>query len=122
MNEKIDACDLNDLISRVAHLENQLFNANSDEIANQEHNKRINLLIHGLKKCAEEVWEDKNLAIFEEFLKNGLKLDLRRANVIDTHQLPLKLVLRRGVKINRLIIVKLSNVFDKKLILPSSTV
>ena len=77
--------------------------------------------MHGLEECTEEVWEtrEKTLGIFDEFLENGLKLDLSRVNVIDIHRLPQKPGLRRGVKINRTISVKLKSVFDKKLTLSS---
>ena len=64
MNEKADACELNDLILRVAHLENSLVNANCDETANEAYNKTLNLLIHGLEECTVN-WG--NLAQFVQF-------------------------------------------------------
>ena len=81
----------------------------------ESYNKRMNILIHGVEENEENVWENhqQTLQKFDNFLKEALHIDPKNVEVADIHRLPQKPVIRRGVKVTRPIIVKLTNAMSK---------
>ena len=82
----------------------------------ESYNKRLNILIHRIEEDEDSVWEShqKVLEKFDEFLKNALEVDPDDIAVADIHRLPQTPQSRKGVRVNRPIIVKLSHAMDKK--------
>ena len=84
-----------------------------EAIAQEAHNKRINVLIHGIEDSAWETREQSSKK-FYEFLQEGFKISkLLVPQPIDLHRLPQHPVSRQGSKVCRPIIAKLATSADK---------
>ena len=108
---------IDDLEKRISLLEQSLYAAKCQELANEAYSKRLNLLIHALNK--NEVWEKKetNLLIVEKYLQEGLNLNLQDLNIIDIHRLPQRPLSKQIKKLIRPITFKLSNILEKQKVL-----
>ena len=82
----------------------------------ESYNKRLNMLIHGIEEDEDSVSKShqKTLEKFDEFLKNALEMDADDIEVADIHRFPQTPQSRKGVRVNRPVIVKLSHAMDKK--------
>ena len=91
--------------------------ARHEELSRELYSKRLNYLIYGLEESSTNVWESREQTeqIFRNFLTEGLQIDNPYSIVIvDVHRLPQHPLYNKSPrKINRPIIVKFSNVFDK---------
>ena len=79
------------------------------------YDKRLNVLIHRLQE-SDSPWgkRDKSLNLFLNFMKDGLKIeDPTSIAVVDAHRLPQKPIYRKGKRVRRPLIVKLTSVQDK---------
>ena len=88
----------------------------------ESYEKRFNLLINGIEETDTSVWEKREttLQLVQDFMKRGLQIkDPSVIMLADYHRLPQNLVLKNGIKINRPIIIKLTNSNDKRLIFGS---
>ena len=98
--EKYDA-----LKQRVAKLER-------DSVMLESYDKRLNVLIHGLKETERESKQQSKI-IFEAFLKEALNLERDSIKIIDLHRLPQGAVKKADKKVIRPIIIKLLSGYDK---------
>ena len=101
------------------YLEDVADKAKREALQQESYNKRLNLLIHGVEETEGSIWEKKSetQVKLNEFLKDGLKIDPITLPLADMHRLPQRPVIVRGKRINRPIIIKLTNAFDKNRIL-----
>ena len=93
-----------------------------ENLKNEAYSKRFNILIHGLKEQDSNVWEtrEKTEKTVREFFHNALNIkNSDNKKFADIHRMPKQPVLKNGKKIQRPIIVKLTNLFDKQLIYKS---
>ena len=113
---------INELRQRVKEISEMFNNAEYENrktaLRNEMYSKRFNVLIHGIKEKSGSVWETKEetgkLAI--DFFQNALLIDDPASiKLADAHRLPQHPVLRNSKKIERPIIIKLTNAFDKQL-------
>jgi len=85
----------------------------------ESYDKRLNILIHGIKEDGDNVWEkrEKTIEKFQDFLVQGLKIeDPDDIEFVDIHQLPQHPVKKDEKTFHRPIIVKLLTMSDKNLI------
>ena len=111
LEENIEA-ELIEVTKRLKILEEFRIDSVKAALMQESYNKRMNILIHGVE---ENVWENhqQTLQKFDNFLKEALHIDPKNVEVADIHRLPQKPVIRRGVKVTRPIIVKLTNAMSK---------
>ena len=79
-------------------------------------------MIHGLKEQNSNVWEtrERTEKTVREFFHNALNIkNSENIKFADIHRMPKQPVLKNRKKIQRPIIVKLTNLFDKQLIYKS---
>ena len=89
-------------------------------VSSEGYSKCFNLLVHGVSEDANFAWEnrEKTEEIFRSFLSEGLHLkDPKKVNLVDLHRLPQHLLYKNGIKVNRPIIFKLQNNYDKQLVM-----
>ena len=88
----------------------------------ESYDKRLNILIHGIQKDNNNVWEkrEKTIEKFQDFLKNGLKINPNEINLSDIHRLPQQPITKNGRPVHRPINVKLLTIHDKNLIFKSA--
>ena len=93
----------------------------SNRIIQELYNKRLNLLIHGLKENEMNEFESRNetYALFTKFLQEALGLGPDSIQLADIHRLPQHTIFKNGKRTTRPIIIKLSSVFNKNIILKS---
>ena len=101
--------------------ENQQLNGRKN-LKNEAYSKSFNILIHGLKEHNSSVWETRenqsNSA--STFFHNALSIkNSENIKFADIHRMPQHPVQKNGKKIQRPIIIKLTNLFDKQLIYKS---
>ena len=94
--------------------------AEKENLSREAYSKHFNQLVHGLEEQSDSAWEKRETTenILRKFLAVGLKID--RPNVIsivNLHRLPQYPSVKNNVKLNRPIIFKLSNNYDKQLIM-----
>ena len=111
LEENIEA-ELIEVTKRLKILEEFRIDSGKAALMQESYNKRMNILIHGVE---ENVWENhqQTLQKFDNFLKEAVHIDPKNVEVADIHCLPQKPVIRRGVKVTRPIIVKLTNAMSK---------
>ena len=78
----------------------------------ESYDKRLNVLIHGLKETEHES-KQQNKTIFEAFLREALNLEHDSIKIIDLHRLPQRAVKKSDKKVIRPIIVKLLSTYNK---------
>ena len=86
------------------------------------YDKRLNILIHGIQEDNNNVWEkrEKTIKKFQDFLKNGLKINPNEINLSDIYRLPQQPITKNGRPVHRPIIVKLLTIHNKNLIFKSA--
>ena len=82
----------------------------------ESYDKRLNLLVHGLKETEGNETKSQTKAIFDKFLTKVLGLAPDDVDIVDLHRLPQHPIRREGKKMNRPIIFKVLTTFDKELI------
>ena len=114
LEENIEA-ELIEVTKRLKILKEFRIDSGKAALMQESYNKRMNILIHGVEENEENVWENyqQTLQKFDNFLKEALHIDPKNVEVADIHRLPQKPVIRRGVKVTRPIIVKLTNAMSK---------
>ena len=93
-----------------------------ENLKNEAYSKRLNILIHGLKEQDSNVWQsrEKTEKTVHKFFHNALNIkNSENIKFSDIHRMPKQSVLKNGKKIQRSIIIKLTNLFDKQLIYKS---
>ena len=88
----------------------------------ESYEKRFNLLINGIEETNTSVWEKREtiLQLVQDFMKRGLQIkDPSAIMLADCHRLPQHPLLKNGIKVNRPIIIKLTNSNEKRLIFGS---
>ena len=72
-----------------AKFNNFVESINADQLMREAYEKRLNILIHGLPE-KDNAWEtrEKTRIVFDNFLREGLKLDPSTVNLDDIHCLP----------------------------------
>ena len=111
LKASMEECE--NLRKKVDQSESQCNAFQKEATAKESYDKRMNLLIHGLKE--KSAWETKNetKSIFEEFFKAGLDLDASAVSLVDIHRLPQRPVTKNGKRIDRPIVIKVATVMDK---------
>ena len=111
LKASIEECE--NLRKRVDQLESQCNAFQKEATAKEFYDKRMILLIHGLKE--KSAWETKNetKSIFEEFSKAGLDLDASAVSLVDIHRLPQRPVTKNGKRVDRPIVIKVATEMDK---------
>ena len=117
---------IEDLEKRLKDCQKQILESRNENrkklLRNEMYNKRLNILIHGLEentRCTGETKETTEKMVYN-FLNEALGIDnLKTIKFADVHRLPQHPVYRAGKKMNRPVIIKLTNSFDKHLIFKS---
>lgn len=109
------------ILERIKTLENVIQTNENDQIMRESYDKRLNLLIHGVKESVGP-WElkEKTKEILSNFMRDGLRIDPESISLIDYHRLPQRPIFRANKKVTRPIIIKVATVFDKQRILKSA--
>ena len=107
--------DFNEIRDRVNCLEKIVEDARK-ALRQESYNKRLDLLVHGVKELPNTVWENKlqtQMKLYEVF-KGGLDIDLNSIKLVDIHRLPQRPIYdNQHKRITRPIIIKLQNALDK---------
>ena len=101
----------------------QTFKINKkEELLRELYSKRLNILIHCLNK-SKEAWETttQTKTLLTKFFTEGLEIDLNSLSLVDCHYLPQRPIFKQGQKVTSLIILKLANAFDKRLIFKATS-
>ena len=118
LNHKADNTEVERLHARIATLEEAKKEQDKASIIRESYEKRCNILIHGIPEPSENAWETpfQTLGQIQNFLKKGLCFDDPAIiPLADYHRLPQRPIFdRNGDKIVRPIIIKLTNVIDKR--------
>ena len=118
LNQQSESSNSN-LQARIVVLEDFIQNIEKAKVMQESYDKRLNILIHGIRENSNNAWEkrEETIAKFKNFLKNGLKMDdTEDVEYVDIHRLPQHPVKKNGKTVDRPIIVKLLTTHDKKLI------
>ena len=116
---KAEAASIKELKERIVFLETFKLNYENAKVMQESYDKRLNILVHGVKEDSDNAWEKRGRRIetFEEFLQNELKMaDPKDVEYVDIHRLPQHPVKRNGKTVHRPIIVKLLTTNDKNVI------
>ena len=91
-------------------------------IMQESYNKRLNVLIHGIKEDEGNAWEKREATVqkFKSFLNDGLNINPDDIELVDIHRLPQYPLKKNGKTMHRPIIVKLINTQDKNRIFNSA--
>ena len=114
--------DLDEAFQRLFLLEDLEKERTEQALMQESYDKRFNVLFHGLDEEVNSVWETRieTLEILHQFMRDGLNItDPSNIALADFHRLPQQPVMKDGVKVNRPIIIKLTNAADKHLIFSS---
>ena len=113
---KAEAASIEELKERIVFLETFKLNYENTKVMQESYDKRLNILVHGVKEDSDNVWEkrDKTIEKFEQFLQNGLKItDPNDVEYVDIHRLPQHPVKRNAKTVHRPIVVKILTMSDK---------
>ena len=119
LNKTASDSDLNTVFQRLYTLEDAEKHRETNAIMQESYEKRFNILFHGLEENSNSAWEtrDETLKILQNFMKEGLNIaNPSQITLADYHRLPQQPTYKNKVKINRPIIIKVTNVSDKNLI------
>ena len=122
LNAKASIESIEKLNERLAALESFENNYAKSLLLQESYNKRLNILVHGIKEEDNNVWEtrEETIAKFRNFVREGLKIeDPEDIEYVDIHRLPQHPVSRLGKKVHRPIIIKLLTMQDKKMLYKS---
>ena len=91
-------------------------------IMQESFNKRLNVLIHGIKEDEGNAWEKREATVqkFKTFSNDGLNINPDDIELVDIHRLPQYSIKKNGKTMHRPIIVKLFNTQDKNRIFSSA--
>ena len=73
---KAEAASIEELRERIVFLETFKLNYENAKVTQKSCDKRLNILVQGLKEDSDNAWEkrDRTIEKYEEFLQNGLKI------------------------------------------------
>ena len=94
--------------------------AEKESLSKEAYSKRFHLLVHGLEEQSDSAWEKRETTenFLRKFLAEGLKIDHPNdISIVNLHRLPRYPLFKNNVTLNRPIIFKLSNDYDKQLIM-----
>ena len=117
MKTKADESALKEIQERINKLEQQQDYQLTKEIMQESYEKRFNLLIHEIEESNENTWEKRETTLHQihDFMRRGLQIQEPSSIVLaDYHRLPQHPIYRNGEKVNRPIIIKLTNLNDKR--------
>ena len=101
---------------------NLLEKANHDQeltaLMQESYEKRLNILIHGLDENSNTPWEknEEIVQIVNDFLRGLQITNPESIPLVDMHRLLQRPIFRKGIRVKRPIIIKLTKVADKRLI------
>ena len=101
---KPEAKALEVLNTKINNLKNLIQNYKKEVTMKESHDKRLNILIHGIKEEENLAWEkrDETVKKFKNFLENGLKIqDPEDMNYVDIHRLPQYPLKKNGKTVHR---------------------
>ena len=122
LKTKADDSSLNELHLKISKIEQQQVDQLAKDVMQESYEKQFNLLINEIEETDTSVWEKREttLQLVLDFMKRGLQIkDPSAIMLADYHRLPQHPVLKNGIKVNRPIIIKLTNSNDKRLIFGS---
>jgi len=75
-NSKADSNVVDEFKGKIGLLENFKVNYEKAQIMKESYDKRLNVLIHGVKEDNNNAWKKRETPVqkFEDFLENGLKI------------------------------------------------
>ena len=117
---KLLASQQSQLDRQASKMKDYFQSAEKENPSREAYSKRFNPLVHGLKEQSDSAWEKRETTenILRKFLADGLKIDHSNdISIVDLHRLPQYPLFKNNVKLNRSIILKLSNNYDKQLIM-----
>jgi len=120
--QKADNKIIENLTKRINCLEEFKQNYENALVMQESYNKRLNILIHGIKEDSNNPWEkrDETTDKLKKFLVDGLKIDdPDEVEFVDIHCLPQHPVKKEGKTVHRPIIVKLLMRADKNIVFKS---
>ena len=122
LDTKSDIDLIKQLNQKIISFEEFQSNYEKSLLMKESYDKRLNILIHGIQEDNNNVWEkrEKTIEKFQDFLKNGLKIDPNEIKLSDIHQLPQQSITKNSKPVHRPIIVKLLTIHDKNLIFKSA--
>ena len=83
----------------------------------ESYKKRFNLLMRGIDESYAWETREQTKHLVEDFMKEGLKIeDPSKIAMTDCHRLTQRIILKNKMRVNRHIIIKLTNADDKHLI------
>lgn len=101
LEDKAEAVMVNALNQKIEALEEFRSEYERDAIMQESYNKRLNVIIHGVKEDVGKAWETRAETIekFQNFVKDGLQIeDPDDIELVDIHRLPQHPVTRYGKK------------------------
>ena len=117
---------IEDLEKRLKNCQKQFLESRNENrkesLRNEMYSKRLNILIHGLEENTSSACKTKETTekMVYNFLNEALGIDNPKTiKFADVHRLSQHPVYRAGKKMNRPVIIKLTNSFDKHLIFKS---
>ena len=122
LNAKASIETIEKLNEKLTALDNFEKSYEKSLLMQESYNKRLYILVHGIKEDDNKVWEtrEETIAKFTKFVREGLKIeDPDKIEYVDIHRLPQHPVSRLGKKVHRPIIVKLLTMQDKKMLYKS---
>ena len=119
LDTKADIDLVKQLSQKIILFEEFQSNCEKALLMKESYDKRLNILIHGIQEDNNNVWEKrvKTIEKFQDFLKNGLKINPNEIKLSDILQQP---ITKNGRPVHQLIIVKLLTIHDKNLIFKSA--
>ena len=122
LDTKADIDLIKQLNQKIISFEEFQLNYEKAVLMKESYDKRLNILIHGILEDNNNVWEkrEKTIKKFQDFLKNGLKINLTEIKLSDIHRIPQQPITKNGRPVHRPIIVKLLTIHDKNLIFKSA--
>ena len=120
VDKKVEQNEFDEHKKLLEKLQEYVMIQRKETLAQEAYTKRMNILIHGIEEQKGSVWENQEITLnlFDQFLRDGLKLDNPLTiKPLDLHRLPQHPVFRNGEKINRPIIAKLRSAVEKHEIL-----
>ena len=119
IDNKAYVTDVEEVSERLKILEAKAHDRKNKGLMLESYEKRFNLLIHGIDENYRYAWETREQTkhLVENFIKEGLKIeDPSKIAMAGCHRLPQRVILKNKMRVNRPIIMKLTNADDKLLI------
>ena len=118
LDTKADIDLIKQLNQKIISFEEYQLNYEKAVLMKESYDKRLNILIHGIQEDNNNVWKkrEKTIKKFQDFLKNGLKINPNEIKLSDIHRLPQQPITKNARPVHRPIIVKLLRIRNKNLI------